>query len=103
MDILDGPAGTELAGYERTRTDLWGSDCIVSLGAQLLPVLASTDLLVMPWQLDVLDGDCQLILRHLELVATVTCFDEDYISMRVGNIRHAIARARAVRGRVVIW
>jgi hypothetical protein len=78
-------------------------DQTVSLGANLLPVLASTDLYVMPGLLEVLDGDCRLILGHVGLVGSVTGFGEDNITEWVGNIRLAIARAQAVGGRVAIW
>jgi len=104
MTFLDGPAGSDLAGFERTRYDLWGSSCVVGLGTTLLPTLASTDIYALPSDLDQLDGDCVLVLDNLADVAAETGFDEDYIAVRLGNIRAAIARARGVDGgSVVIW
>jgi hypothetical protein len=104
MAFVPGPAGSDLAGHERTRDELWGSSCVAALGATRLPTLASTDIYALPPELDELDRDCALILDNLERVAAATGFDEDYISYRLGNIRAAIARARAVDGgSVVIW
>jgi hypothetical protein len=104
MTFVEGPAGSDLAGFERTRYDLWGSSCVVGLGATLLPTLASTNIDAPPSELDDLDRDCVLIADNLAHVATETGFDEDYIAYRLGNIRAAIVRARGVDGgSVVIW
>ncbi|WP_230423502.1 hypothetical protein [Streptomyces radicis] len=47
--VLDVPAGcSDLAGFERWRTTVWGSDAVRSLGARFLPVLAEADLRSSP-------------------------------------------------------
>jgi hypothetical protein len=104
MNILEAPVGADLAGHERTRYDLWGSSCVVALGATLLPTLASTDVYASTSELDELDRDCVLILDNLARVVRETGWDEDYIRYRLGNIRAAVVRARGVDGAsVVIW
>ena len=102
--FIDGPDGSDLAGHEVTRTELYGSACVIALGAQLLPLLAIHDIYAeTPSALDQLDQDCALMLDNLEHVAEMTKRDPDYIAYRVGNIRRAIARAREISGNVVIW
>lgn len=46
-DILEGPpGGRDLAGGERWRSAVWGSESALALGARFLPRLASGDLYV---------------------------------------------------------
>jgi hypothetical protein len=103
MTILEGPAGRDSAGHERTRKELWGSASVVSLGACLLPLLATKDLYVSPAELDRLEADCLLVMDNAATVSEATDYGEEYIADRVGNIQAAIARARAANGWVVIW
>ncbi|MFB8237547.1 hypothetical protein ACFC58_13445 [Kitasatospora purpeofusca] len=69
-NLLDVPEGSsDLAGFERWRTSVWGSEVVRSLGATFFPVLAGGDLTVAPDQVaDFLD-ECALIRSNLELVA----------------------------------
>lgn len=103
MNIIDGPPGRDSAGHEWTRSQLWGSSCVVSLGVRLLSSLAQRDLYVAHDELDVLEADCLLILRNIRVISEATGYGDEYIADRVGNIQGAIARARSANGCVVIW
>jgi hypothetical protein len=103
MNVLDTPPGRESAGHERTRVGLWGSPCLVSLCAPLLPSLAEGGLYVAQLDLDLPEADCVLVMNNLAAISAATDYGDEYIADRVGNIQDAIARARAVDGRVVIW
>ena len=48
VTFVEGPAGSDLAGFERTRYDLWGSSCVVGLGATLLPGYEPSCVVVNP-------------------------------------------------------
>jgi hypothetical protein len=104
MQAIEGPPGSELAGFEVARTNLYGAACVVALGAQLLPLLATANVCAdTPADLEVLARDCALILGSLELVAASTGLDPEYIAHRVGNISSAVARAQEANAAVVVW
>ncbi|MFE7395037.1 hypothetical protein ACFU9K_49015, partial [Streptomyces sp. NPDC057582] len=49
--VLEVPEGcSDLAGFERWRTSVWGSEVVRSLGATFFPVLADADLQVAAGQ-----------------------------------------------------
>lgn len=103
MDVLDVPAdSSDLAGFERWRTAVWGSEAVRSLGARFFPVLASGDWLkVAPGEVADLLGECSLIRINLELVAPSADSAKSHaqyvwqISERLRNIEDACERARA--------
>ncbi|MFC9329063.1 hypothetical protein [Kitasatospora sp. NPDC057015] len=109
-NLLDVPEGSaDLAGFERWRTSVWGSESVRSLGATFFPVLASSDLTVMPDQVaDFLD-ECALIRSNLGLVAPSADPAKSHaeyvrqISERLRNVEDAAARAQGVMGGVIIW
>jgi hypothetical protein len=109
-DLLDVPAGSsDLAGFERWRTAVWGSEAVRSWGARFFPVLAGGDCLeVVPDEVADFLGECALIRSNLELVAPTADpakSREQYvwqISERLRNIEDACERARAVGGGVLI-
>ncbi|MDI2127124.1 hypothetical protein [Yinghuangia seranimata] len=109
-NLLDVPEGSSpLAGFERWRTSVWGSEAVRSLGATFFPVLAGSDLTVMPDQVaDFLD-ECALIRSNLGLVAPSTDPAKSHaeyvrqISERLRNVEDAAAHAQGVRGGVIIW
>ncbi|GAA3792309.1 hypothetical protein [Streptomyces chiangmaiensis] len=110
MNLLDVPDGSsDLGGFERWRTSVWGSEAVHSLGARFFPILARGDLTVAPDQVaDFLD-ECALIRSNLELVAPSADPAKSHaeyvrqISERLRNIEDAAERAQSVRGGVVIW
>ncbi|MFE7529525.1 hypothetical protein ACFU7Y_27945 [Kitasatospora sp. NPDC057542] len=111
MDLLHVPEGSsDLAGFERWRTTVWGSDAVRSLGARFFPILASGDWLkVAPDQVADFLGECALLRSNLELVAPGADPAKSHaeyvrqIAERLVNIEDAAERAQNVRGGVVIW
>ncbi|MDG4822262.1 hypothetical protein O7635_10410 [Asanoa sp. WMMD1127] len=104
MVFLDGPAGSDLAGPTTARTSIYGSPCVVALGARMLPTLATQDVYAeTPAELDALEADCALLLDNLGYVSASVGRDPSFVAQHVRNIATAIARARKAGGAVVIW
>ncbi|MEU4588260.1 hypothetical protein AB0F92_40470 [Kitasatospora aureofaciens] len=111
MDLLDVPVGSsDLAGFERWRTAVWGSEATRALGARFFPVLATGDWLkVEPSQVEDFLVECALLRSNLGVVAPSAdpfkSHDEfiEQISDRLRNIEDAADRARRDGGGVVIW
>ncbi|GAA1849326.1 hypothetical protein [Asanoa iriomotensis] len=104
MVFLEGPAGSDLAGPEAARAGLYGSPCVVALGARMLPMLATQDVYAETLaELDALDADCALVLSNLGYVSASVGRDPDFVAHRLSNITAAIKRARKAGGAVVIW
>ncbi|MFI9332188.1 hypothetical protein ACIGZJ_32215 [Kitasatospora sp. NPDC052868] len=65
--ILDVPEGcSDLAGFERWRTTVWGSEVVRALGAQFFPVLAGADLQVEASQVPGFRRECAVLRENLE-------------------------------------
>ncbi|WP_269858008.1 hypothetical protein [Streptomyces sp. RPT161] len=110
MQVLDVPAGCSyLAGFERWRTRVWGSEAVRSLGARFFPVLAAADLQVDVDQVPAFLRECALLREHLETIVAgtpaVRTVEEhrDVISRRLANIEDAARRAQAMGGGVLSW
>lgn len=110
VDVLDVPDGSsDLAGFERWRTSVWGSEAVRSLGARFFPVLAKADLKVLPEQVADFRSECALVRSNLDVVAPRTDPSKAHavyvweISERLRNIEEAAERAQAVAGGVLIW
>ncbi|MGF1426092.1 hypothetical protein [Kitasatospora sp. LaBMicrA B282] len=111
LKVLDVPVGaSDLAGPERWRTIVWGSETVRSLGARFFPVLATGDqLAVAPDQVPAFLDECALLRANLELVARAADSAKpldrsvQQISARLRNIEHACARAEQAAGGVLIW
>ena len=101
--VLDTENDSDLAGVERTRTELWGSSSLRELGARFLPSLADQDLWVYPEDLDAFQAECEMVVARLWKIADETGYVEDYVGFRIGNIIQACMRARYVGGGVVVW
>lgn len=101
MGFGDSP-GSEMAGFESCRHDLWGHEAARSLGLTLLPSLSDSDVYAEGDDLDRLDTEVQTVLHSLDLLSRSTGFSPDYIELRCRNILEAIGRARAARGGVYI-
>jgi len=98
--LIDGPAG--LAGVERTRTMLWGSETVTALGARFLPRLAREGLWISNAELDDFAKECEILLEHVQMLDTATPWDEDYIARCLRNFIDAVASAKQVGGGIVI-
>jgi hypothetical protein len=101
--VLDTEGASDLAGVERTRTELWGSSTVRGLGARFLPSLAEQDLWVYPEDLDAFRAECEMVSACLSKIAEGTGYVEEYVGSRLANILQACTRARGVGGGVVVW
>ncbi|MFD3518905.1 hypothetical protein [Streptomyces sp. NPDC058653] len=108
--ILDIPEGcSDLAGFERWRTTVWGSEVVRSLGAQFFPVLAEADLYVEAGQVPEFRRECALLRENLEEIVAggspVRTAEElrRQISERLANIEDAATRAQGMGAGVLIW
>src|SRR5687767_8852378 len=71
--VLDVPEGcSDLAGFERWRTSVWGSEAVRSLGARFLPVLADADLRVEADQVPAFLRECAVLRQNIEAVVAGT-------------------------------
>ncbi|MFJ9676703.1 hypothetical protein ACIRP2_01400 [Streptomyces sp. NPDC101194] len=102
--LLDGPEdGSDMAGFENCRTELWGSGAARALGARFFPELATGDLQVEPADIEVFLAECELLRRHTAALAAHSGYREDYVEARLSHITAAGLRARAVGGGVLVW
>ncbi|MFJ6011738.1 hypothetical protein [Streptomyces sp. NPDC092952] len=102
--LLDDPEdGGDMAGFERTRTRLWGSECARALGARFLPELADGNLSVQPEDVEDFLAECALLREHTARLAEHSGYSEDYVAARLANITRAALRARSVGGGVLVW
>ncbi|MEU9186806.1 hypothetical protein AB0D14_20105 [Streptomyces sp. NPDC048484] len=116
IEVLDIPPGcSDVAGWERWRTEVWGSEPVRSLGARFLPRLATEDLTVAPDEVSALIAECDLIRTHLARIAEHMRAEPetgpgkspaehaDDVSRRLDNIVDAARRALNVEGGIIIW
>ncbi|KAB7845038.1 hypothetical protein [Streptomyces mobaraensis] len=108
--VLEVPDGcSDLAGFERWRTTVWGSQAVRSLGARFFPVLAGDDLRVDADQVRAFRRECAVLRENLEdIVAGVNPVTTagkllGQLSDRLANIEDAARRAEEVGGGVLIW
>ncbi|GAA4608002.1 hypothetical protein GCM10023107_84390 [Actinoplanes octamycinicus] len=102
--ILEVPSGhSDLAGFERTRTELWGSPVVRSLGAAFLPRLAEGDLWLANDEVEAFAAECALLLTNRTKIASTSGYREDYIHGRLTNMVDAARRAIQACGGVVVW
>ncbi|MCX5065355.1 hypothetical protein OOJ91_05615 [Micromonospora lupini] len=107
--LADPPDTSTAVGAEAFRHTLWGSAAARRLGATLLPQLADItvenrgNLQVSPGQLDAFERECGLLADNVERLSAATGYDGERILRYLANMRHAVERARAVGGGVIIW
>ena len=101
--VLEPDDSAQVAGMERTRTELWASSSVRATGARFLPVLAERDLWVWPDEVDAFLAECETVSTRLPEVAAKTGYDPDYVRARLDNIIKACARAARLSGGVVVW
>ncbi|MET7309540.1 hypothetical protein ACWD7C_04435 [Streptomyces sp. NPDC005134] len=99
----DPPDGSDMAGFESCRTDLWGSDRVRALGARFLPELASCDLYVEPEDIEEFLDECALLRPHAAALDAHCGYREGYVAERLANITAAARRAQDVSGGVLVW
>ncbi|MFF3395476.1 hypothetical protein ACFYW1_31650 [Streptomyces sp. NPDC002669] len=102
--LLDDPDdGGDMAGFESSRTKLWGSERTRALGARFLPRLADDDMYVEPEEVEDFLAECELLRGNTAALGAHSGYGEDYVVARLGNIERAALRARAVGGGVLVW
>ncbi|MEV4436889.1 hypothetical protein [Streptomyces sp. NPDC049585] len=99
-DLVDART---LAGFENTRTKLWGSEGMRALGARFFPQLADCDLIVEPHEVDGFLAECEMVRPHLDRLAGEGGYYAEYVGERFANIVAAALRARAEGGGVIVW
>ncbi|WP_269857073.1 hypothetical protein [Streptomyces sp. RPT161] len=103
-DFLEDPEhGKALAGFESTRTRLWGSAAIRALGSRFFPQLGGGDLYVERDEIDEFLTECEAIRPHLDNLAKQGGYQADYVTQRFDNVVAAALRAKAVGGGIVVW
>jgi hypothetical protein len=100
--------GADLAGFERFRTTVWGSDAMRAVGARYFPLLATGDLTVLHEEVPAFLAECALVEPHMARIAAASGLADDgslaeTIAARLANIRAAAERALEVGGGVIIW
>ncbi|MEL5955650.1 hypothetical protein AADR41_12865 [Streptomyces sp. CLV115] len=104
LRLLDDPGdGGDMAGFESSRTRLWGSEPARALGARFLPRLADDDLCVQPEDIEEFLAECELLRGHTAELGAHSGYREDYVADRLANITRAALRARSVGGGVLVW
>ncbi|MEW2485005.1 hypothetical protein [Streptomyces sp. NPDC048411] len=104
MHLLDDPPdGRDMAGFESSRTKLWGSEPVRALGARFLPQLATDDLYVEPEDVEAFLAECELLRPHAAALGEHSGFHGDYVTERLANITAAARRAQDVGGGVLVW
>lgn len=99
----DPPDGSDMAGFESCRTDLWRSKQVRALGARFLPELASCDLYVEPEDIEEFLDECALLRRYAAALDAHCGYREGYVAERLANITAAARRAQDVGGGVLVW
>ncbi len=103
-DFLEDPdGGRSLAGFESTRTRLWGSEAIKALGCRFFPRLNGGDLYVERDEIDDFLAECEAVRPRLDHLAGRGGYDVDYVTRRFDNIVAAALRAKAENGGIVVW
>ncbi|MER7723245.1 hypothetical protein [Streptomyces sp. NPDC096323] len=101
--LEDPEHGLTLAGFESSRTKLWGSQPVRDLGARFFPELASGNLTVEPEDVPAFLAECALLGGHITELAAHSGYFEQYVADRLANIVAAAERALDVDGGVIVW
>jgi hypothetical protein len=104
MEFIDPEdSSEELAGFEAFRRTFYGGQTALSMGLQLLPQLAQTDLYCEFAELEQLKEEANMIQKNVGSFTREAGKDEECLQFRIKNILAAISRAERVGGGVVIW
>ncbi|MEU1631114.1 hypothetical protein ABZ746_38930 [Streptomyces sp. NPDC020096] len=103
-EFLEDPEyGDTLAGFDSTRSRLWGSAAIRALDSRFFPRLDGDNLYVERDEIDDFLAECDAIRPHLDHLAEQGGYDADYVAKRFDNIAAAALRAKANGGGIVVW
>jgi hypothetical protein len=102
-EFTDWEAGHQMAGVERARWELWGSEAVRRRGARFLPQLADSDLWVAPEDLEVFTAEVHGLLADLDgLRAELGRGPDCLLPHYLGNFLRAAEYARAKGGGINI-
>lgn len=103
QEFTDWSEGHHMAGVERARRNLWGSDAVKRRGAKYLPRLAESDLWIEPADLDAFEGEVRILLAAVpELRAELGRGSDCTLPHYLNNFIRAINYARAKDGGISI-
>jgi hypothetical protein len=103
QSYTDWENGNYMAGVERARFELWGSDALRRRGAKFLPQLAESDLWVAPEELDAFVSEIDRLLSDIEaLRAELRRSSDCFLSHYLNNILRAADYAHEMKGGVSI-
>jgi len=80
---------------------VYGSPAMKRCGALILPRLATGDLLIEGPELLVFQQECQLVLRHVAVLAAELGLDVEQLRFRLSNIANGADLAVSIGG--VVW
>ncbi|MEV8629269.1 hypothetical protein [Streptomyces sp. NPDC051079] len=103
LDDPDDDYSRTMAGFERSRSKLWGSEAVRALGARFLPRLDGSDLKVEPGDIDAFLAECEALRPHVDHLGEVSGYGNEYVARCLDNIVAASVRAKAERGGVIVW
>lgn len=95
--------GKDLAGGERFRSILYGSEVAENLGLTILPQLKYQDLYIESEKLEDVEKELKIILENIEEFMKVVDSKQDYVQARVQNVLDAVQIAKEKNGVIVIW
>jgi hypothetical protein len=102
-EFTDWEQGHHMAGVERARCDLWGSEAVRRRGARFLPQLADADLWVVPEELDAFVAEVRALQADLDdLRAELGRGPDCLLPHYLGNFLRAAEYARVRSGGVNI-
>ncbi|MGX1273001.1 hypothetical protein [Streptomyces phaeoluteigriseus] len=106
------PEGTDLAGPESWRTQVWGSPSIRRIGARFLPALVDVrdGDVVVPDRIPAFLDEIALVRAELTRLATETCTPDRtveqharHIESRLDGIEASARYAQRLGGGLLIW
>ncbi|MGW9046578.1 hypothetical protein ACWGQL_29020 [Streptomyces lydicus] len=103
LEDPDDDYSKTMAGFERSRSKLWGSEAVRVLGARFFPRLDGGNLRVEPWEIDDFLAECEAIRPHFDHLGEVSGYGTEYVTRCLNNIVAASVRAKAEGGGVIVW
>ena len=102
-DEIELPKGRDLAGGERWRTEVYGSELLRGLGLEALPELAAGDISAFGEELLTIKKEANLLLENISEISTSLGIEEEKLRFRIKNISDACDQASARGAELRIW
>lgn len=102
--LKDEDYSRTLAGFERWRDEVYGSELAIKLGCTILPLLSKHDLYCYTEQAVVdLLADTRILLKNIDLLSSTSGYEQEFLEFRIRNIQNAALWALEHDGRVIVW